>query len=288
MEAGQIGLACWGLRKLPLDRQLALCGRLGVKRMELGIANGDTDLPLDTTDAQAAAVRRQCAQAGIRLDAAATGCDFTQADGAAVVADVQKIGRAVRLCGQLGIPWLRVFAGFSPAAEVAGPRWDRMIEALCRCAGAAEKSGTRLAVETHGGVAASGRGVRHFSSVTTQRECLSRLLRELPPEIGFVLDPANLCAAERTDPLEAYSLLKGRIAYLHAKGFAADACGDLHPAACGTGLPDWEAFFAGAADYAGPVLIEYEIPEDVEQGMAQSIRCMSQLCTSNRKEAGHL
>ena len=54
----ELGLAAWGLRELPLEKQLALAKKLRVKYVEFSIANYDKDaLQLHPKKAQIKAIR---------------------------------------------------------------------------------------------------------------------------------------------------------------------------------------------------------------------------------------
>lgn len=266
----QIGLACWGMRELPLAEQVALCKKLGAFTMELDIANGKSGLSLDVGEEDLKRVRALFEQAGLPLSWAAAGNDFTQPDREGLLRDADKVCRAVDICQKLGITHLRIFAGFFPANEVRGARWDGLMWALGFCARHARKAGVQLCLELHGGVRPFLSGVEHFHSVSTKWDMLCALAQQAPPDLAFLLDPANLWAVGE-DPARYYDLMKGRIAYMHVKDFCRQEDGSLKPVACGQGGLDWKAFLAHAR-YEGPAFIEYENPEDVEEGMRESIR----------------
>ena len=279
MQKEQLGLACWGLRELPLEEQLALTARLGVSAMEFSIANAPKDFPLSITDADMAWIRKRYDAAQIPLTYVVTGNDFTQPDPAAVEADMLKVQRVIALCAALGAKYLRIFAGFSPAEDVVGERFTRMAQAITAMAEVAEQKHVTLALELHGGVTPSGAGMKYIHSVTTRMDRLEELLARVPQSVALLLDPANLWAVGVTDPRPYYQKFRDRIAYIHIKDFATLPDGSLRPAACGASALDWPAFVTLAHDFQGALMVEYENPEDVEQGMRTCLHYMQTLLT---------
>lgn len=263
----KFGNAAWGFRELELEEQLKITSGMGLKIHELGIANAETDIKTDASDAELESVRALYEKYGIELLCAATGNDFTCGNSD----DVEKIKRVTDMCAVLGVKYLRIFAGFSHKEEVTGERWKTMVESLNRCAEHAKKKNVVLVVETHGGVDGfDGGEVEHFNSVTTCADTLKRLLDELDESIMFNYDPANLYAVGHSDPSEVYELLRGRVAYVHLKDFKTMPSGHKKPAACGESGMDWKKIAAGLKDFDGPLLFEYEIPSDLEDGLRRS------------------
>ena len=263
----KFGNAAWGFRELELEEQLKITSGMGLKIHELGIANAETDIKTDATDAELESVRVLYEKYGIGLLCAATGNDFTCGNSD----DVEKIERVTDMCAVLGVKYLRIFAGFSHKEEVTGKRWKTMVESLNRCAEHAKKRNVTLVVETHGGVDGfDGGEVEHFNSVTTCTDTLKRLLDELDESIMFNYDPANLYAVGHSDPSEVYELLRGRVAYVHLKDFKTMPSGHKKPAACGESGMDWKKIAAGLKGFDGPLLFEYEIPSDLEDGLKRS------------------
>ena len=277
MNTTQLGLACWGLRELPLEAQLALARRVGARGMEFSIANAPKDFSLAMDAADIARVRRAYDQAELPLNFVVTGNDFTQADPAAVQADLDKVERVIALCGALGAQYLRIFAGFSPADDVVGERFTRMAAALTRAASAAERRHVTLAVELHGGVEPCGMGTRYIHSVTTRLDRIEEILAAVPASVMLLMDPANLWAVGVTEPQRYYRALRDRVAYFHIKDFVTLPDGSLRPAACGRSALDWAALVNEASDFDGALMAEYENPEDVEQGMRDCLNYMKML-----------
>lgn len=273
----KIGAAAWGFRELPLEEQLKMCRELGIRSLELGIANAPDDLPEDASDEQIQEVVRLYQKYEMELNCAATGNDFTCGTREDVLVQIEKIKHVITICQKAKISCLRIFAGFSPVAEVTGERWDHLIMALNAVAEYAEKCGVTLAVETHGGVNGFEDGVEHFASVSTEVETLQKMLSEIRENIRFVFDPANLAAVGHEDLKELYELLKDRIAYMHAKNFIRLSSGHLDQAAVEKGVLNWETFMKQCSDYSGEMLVEYEKPETIYEGTLESIRSLENL-----------
>ncbi len=261
-----LGNASWGFRETPLEKQLEITSDMGLSVLELGIANAPKDIPLDATDADLDKVKELYNKYGVELLCAATGNDFTTGD----TADVAKIKRVTDICAYLGVKILRIFAGFSPAEEVVGERWDTMINCLKEVGAYAEVKGVTLTVETHGGVDGFDDGVLHFNSTSSKPELLYKMLGELPSYIKVNFDPANVRAVGTKNPETVYNEIKDRVAAVHLKDFANLPSGHLKPAACGEGDIDWAAVISALKDFDGPAMFEYENTEDIKEG---SIRC---------------
>ncbi len=179
---------------------------------------------------------------------------------------MEKVKRVIDICAALQVTYLRVFAGFAPAEQVFGQRWKNMVDSLIQCADYASEKSVVLCVETHGGVNVYKDGVEHFYSTSAEPILLYRMLNELPQTVKVVYDPANLFAAGVKKPQEVYSRIQDRIGYLHLKDFKRTASGHFLPSACGEGSVDWPPLLATLKTFDGPVLFEYEMPQDVERG----------------------
>ncbi len=272
-----LGLASWGFRETPLEEQLKFTQDMGLTLLELSIANIPTDVLDENADERTIRhVKELYADYGVRPDCTATGCDFTQPSEDACLADLEKLKKVIKIAGNVGAKTLRIFSGFSPVAEVIDERWDRMIACLREAISAADAAGIILVMETHGGVRAFDNGVEHFASVSTEPDCLKRMLAELPPSFMLLYDPANLAAVGAEQPHEVYSRYKDRVKCLHLKDFAAvDSTGIVRPVTCGEGKLSWDMLMNTLKDYTGPALIEYENPEDIKEGCRRSIEFLN-------------
>ena len=212
----------------------------------------------------------------MRPDCGATGNDFTAGSAADVRESLDRVKRAADIAAALGVKVLRIFAGFTSDSLVYGERFDRALEALQLAAEHVRGTGVRLAIETHGGVAATGDVLHHSATVTTRIDTMRKLLESLPAaEIGMNYDPANLAAVGDAAPERWFGLFRDRIVLVHLKDFR-DVPGGIVPAGCGEGRLDWKALPAVLKEYDGPALIEYELPADVEDGLRRSLRFLKQ------------
>lgn len=272
-----LGAAAWGLRETTLEEQLKLIKRIGLNELELSIAGYDKDmLQVGCPSSDIQNVMYLFAKHNVRLIAAATGNDFTQADTAACTEDLKKVESVLEIAGELGITYVRIFAGFSPAKDVTGKRWDTMIYCLKKANDTAKKYNVQLAVETHGGVEEVEGGIRHFLSTSSQQDLLQKMFSELPEDIGMVFDPANLGAVgvSTAQIIELYHKYKQRICYLHLKDFRKVSDTAILPCASGEGQLDWNELTSAFSSFSGYGFVEYELPEDVEDGMLRSLQAL--------------
>ena len=259
------GNASWGFRETPLETQLKITKDMGLKYLELDIANAANGLPLDASNEQLEDVKRLYDKYSILLTCAATGNDFTVGD-----RDLDKVKKAIDICQKLSVKYLRIFAGFTPVDEVVGEKWDVMIDCLNQVADYAKDKGVTLTVETHGGVNGYDDGVEHVYSTSSKPEVLYKMLDQLDDSIMVNFDPANLWAVGEKAPEEIYNKIKDRVAVMHLKDFAPLESGHILPACCGDSQMDWTKILDAVKDFEGPMLFEYENVEDIEQG---SIKC---------------
>ena len=255
------GNASWGLREEPLENQLKITADMGLSLLELGIANAPKDLPLGADDAELERVKDLYRKYGVSLDCAATGNDFT-----ASCDDVEKIKKVIGMCRKLGVKILRIFAGFTPYAEVVGDKWDSMVSCLNEVYDYAKGTGVTLTVETHGAVNEYADGVEHVNSVTTVADTLKKLIEQVP-DIRFNYDPANLYAVGIKNPNETLSIIADRVKCVHMKDFVTLKPRRLKPAACGESDMDWTEILKGLSSFDCPALFEYEVPGDVADGL---------------------
>ena len=270
----QLGAAAWGFRETPLEGQLVLIRCLGLPLLELGIAGHENDrLQVGAGDEAIAELQALFALHGVKLTHASTGNDFTQADEAGCRASLENVKAVTGIAAKLGVRYLRIFAGFSPADKVTGVRWSRMVSCLNEAAEEAQRLGVTLAVETHGGVKGVPGGIAHFASVSTRPELLERWLAEVSPSLRVLFDPANLGAVgmNEAEIISLYEKLSSRVCSLHLKDFKRVGPGALQPCACGEGQLDWKVLWPVFRDFEGAGFIEYELPEDIERGLRRSL-----------------
>lgn len=266
----RLGNAAWGLRETPLERQLQITAEMGLDLLELSIAGYDKDfLQLDATPAQKLEALKMFEEYGLKPECACTGNDFTGDD---VPAQVEKVKKVIDLAADMGISYLRIFAGFSSDSVVFGERFDRMLAALEEVAVYSAKRQIIPVVETHGGVAVNGKALVHFASVTTRSDYWHEILKT---GVSINYDPANLAAVGAIDPVKFYHDFYEQIKYVHLKDFRS-VPGGVVPVACGEGRLDWHKLLSALDSFHGPALIEYELPEDVEDGLKRSLKFLTQ------------
>lgn len=273
----KFGNAAWGFRELPIEKQLQVTHKMGLKVLELGIANAPKDVPLSISDEDIENIISLYDKYDIELSCAATGNDFSNGD----KNDVKKVKKVVDICNKLGVKYLRIFAGFAPVEEVVGARWDNMIECLKEIAEYAEDKNVYPVVETHGGVNGFDDGVEHFLSTSSDEETLYKMMSQLPENIKLNFDPANLWAVGNKHPENVFKKLRERTAVVHMKDFAPLPSGHIKPAACGESDMDWNAILDELKDFEGAVLFEYENTEDIEVG---SVKCLNYITDLMKKE----
>ena len=264
----KFGNAAWGFRETLLKKQLQITKEMGLSILELGIANAPNDIKIgeDTK-----IVKELYQKYGIELVCAATGNDFTTGSRD----DVTKLMAVIDMCADMGIKYLRIFAGFSPAEDVVGEKWDIMIGCLRTIAQYAKEKNVIPVIETHGGVNAfADGGVCHFHTVTTKIELLEKMLSLLPENIGINYDPANLYAVGIKAPEEVYKRIKDKVCYIHMKDFAPMPSGHIKPAACGESDMNWEAIIREIGKRDIIALFEYENTEDIKEGC---VRCYNHI-----------
>jgi sugar phosphate isomerase/epimerase len=174
---------------------------------------------------------------------------------------------------------VRLFAGFTPAEQMTEAIWGRLLAALAACAEAAAARGMSVAIETHGAIATLADGtLAHRHTVTTRRDCLARLAREMPAAVAFNYDPGNLKAADPDDPRYAADLLAGRISYCHLKDWRRSGGGWL---ACAPGDDSLDySVLLPIRGYDGVYLIEYEPLEDTLDGLRRSLAYLRRILPS--------
>lgn len=273
-----IGNASWGFRETPLEKQLEITQNMGLDLLELGIGGHENDfLQLDASDQDIFKVKRLFRQYNVKLLCASTGNDFTSADENECIEAMENVKKAIDIAGRLGIEHLRIFAGFSPVEEVTGVRWDFMVKMLNEVLEYAQEHNVLPAIETHGGVEEYLDGIRHFNSTSTIK--LNEMLSELRYPVGLVFDPANLGAVgmNEAEIISLYQEFLPKISYFHLKDFALTPAGALKPCACGEGKLDWNIIWQAIKDSSCPGVIEYELTEDIEQGLKRTLQYLKEV-----------
>lgn len=275
----RVGCGEWGFRNLPMWEHFEIAASFGFRELEFGIGGGQTGrLPEEPSAADIAAFRQLVETSGITTPGCCIENDFTLPDAAAHSAAVAKAIAQARVAAACGARQVRIFAGFTPYAEMDEAIWKRLFEAILTCDRELEMLGLTVAIETHGAIQWNADGsATHIHTATTHRDGLTRLLTELPDRIGFNYDPGNIRAAEPGDTRYAVDLLAGRITYCHLKdwvrsgaGWTAAAVGDAPD-----GI-DW-ADLLSRTGFDGTHLIEYEPLGDTLAGIERSVKYLESI-----------
>ena len=266
-----LGCGEWGFRNRPMAEWFDLAAGFGFKHLEFGIGGDQRGrLPEAPTAGDVSAFRKLADRHRVTTRYCCLENDFTRPDAGEHEAQVRKVLAQLPAAADCGAEVVRLFAGFTPADEMTEAIWGRLIAALTTSAAAAARRGMRIAIETHGAITQSPDGsLVHRPTVSTRRDGLARLLREMPAEIGFNFDPGNLKAADPTDRRYAADLLAGRINYCHMKDWRRTGEGWT---ACAPGDDDLDyASLLPIPGFDGVYLIEYEPLEDTVDGLKRSL-----------------
>lgn len=272
-----LGCGEWGFRNRPLTDWIPLAASLGFRHLEFGIGGGwPGRLPDAPTAADVAAFRQLAEQHQVSMRHCCLENDFTRPDAAEHAAQLQKVLEQLPIAADCGAQFVRLFAGFTHYDKMTEAIWDRLLSALQICEQATSKLGMSIAIETHGAIDHLPGGVAvHHHTVSTHRDGLARLLREMPSSIGFNFDPGNLKAADPTDRRYSLDLLAGRINYCHMKDWKRAGAGWL---ACAPGDDDLDyGPLLPIPGYSGVYLIEYEPLEDTVDGIQRSLAYLDRL-----------
>lgn len=253
-----------------------LAAGFGFRTLEFGLGGGQPGrLPEQPGAGEIAAFRALAEDSGIATPGCCLENDFTLRDPAAHAAMVRTTLSQIDVAQRCGARQVRLFAGFTPAAEMTELMWQRLLDAFAQADALCARLGLTIAIETHGRLTFHGGVAQHEHTVTTDHQCLRRLLRELPPRVGFNWDPGNLKAVNPGDRSCALDLLNGRINYCHLKDWRRTGDGWV---ACAIGDDDLDyGPLLQQVRYDGVFLIEYEPTADPEDGIRRSLDYLRRL-----------
>ena len=266
-----LGCGEWGFRNRTIPEYFDIATSLGFRHLEFGIGGGwPGRLPDAPRVLDVAVFRRRAEQHGVTTRYCCLENDFTRPDPAEHAAQLRTALAQLPAAADCGAQVVRLFAGFTPADQINDAIWRRLLDALSACAALATRHGMRIAIETHGAITKLPDGsLAHQHTVTTRRDWLTRLVREMPPEVGFNFDPGNLKAADPTDTRYAADLLADRVLYCHLKDWRRSGAGWV---ACAPGDDDIDySRLLPIPGYNGVYLIEYEPLEDTLDGLRRSL-----------------
>ena len=265
-------IACgeWGLRELEMEDHFRFCEKFGFNFMEIGIGGDEKGrLSLDMDKAQVSTFLNMKNSYGIEAPYCMLENDFTFHDEEEHNKQVVSTINALHLAKKLNTKIVRLFAGFTPADELNESIWQRLLSALNDCQKICKELNLEIAVETHGKIVVKDNIFYHIQTVSTDRDCLKRLVKEMPEGIGFCYDPGNMRAVDPDDTRYGLDIINDRINYCHLKDWKTKGDG-WYPAAPGDDSLDYSALLP-KINYNGPYAIEYEPTEDVEDGFRRSI-----------------
>lgn len=272
----KIGCGEWGFRELPMAEHFRIAAQFGFRTLEFGLGGGQTGrLPAEPTAGEIAEFRALALHHGIATPGCCLENDFTLPDPIAHATLVAATLRQIQAAAACGASQVRLFAGFTPAVAMTPEIWDRMLAAFRDADTLCEQLGLTIAVETHGRITMRDGAAIHEHTVSTDSSSLARLLRELPPRVGFNWDPGNLKAVAPDDRLCSLPLLDGRITYCHLKDWRRTGAGWT---ACAVGDDDLDyGSLLRQARYDGVYLIEYEPTHDPVNGLRRSLDALRRL-----------
>ena len=272
----KIGCGEWGFRELPVAEHFRLAASFGFRTLEFGIGGGQPGrLPAEPDEFQIAAFRALAERHGIATPGCCLENDFTLPEAKAHATMLAATHRQILAAHRCGARQVRLFAGFTPVTAMTESLWQQMLEAFRATDAVCAELGLTITIETHGRITMRDGAAHHEHTVTTQPDALERLLRELPPRIGFNWDPGNLKAVDPSDRLCALPLLNGRINYCHLKDWRRQGEGWV---ACAIGDDDLDyGPLLRQVYYDGVFLIEYEPTHDPEDGLRRSLDYLRRL-----------
>lgn len=267
-----VGVGEWGFRELPFEEHCKIAAKFGFRFMELGI--GGDFLGRIRSDIQPLEMSRmlECIKDyNLLTPFMCLENDFTIGDTKEIEKAIFRVCREVKLSKHFGATHIRLFAGFTPVDDVNEEIWNNMIKAFKAVNSECKKLGMVISIETHGKLIEKGKGVIHIPTVSTNKETLKRMLKELPNTIGINFDPGNLVPIQ-ADPVISYlDILNERINYCHLKDWVKNDDGSWSAVGVGDGGINWRELL-NAMDFNGVYIIEYEPVDDVEDGIARSLK----------------
>ena len=271
--AGRVILGCgeWGFRNRSIPEYFDIATGLGFRHLEFGIGGGwPGRLPDAPAAGDVAAFRRLAERHGVTTRYCCLENDFTRPDAAEHAAQLRTALAQLPPAADCGAKVVRLFAGFTPAEEITDAIWRRLLDALHACATSAGRLGVTIAIETHGAISTLPDGaLAHRHTVSTRRDWLQRLARDMPPAVGFNYDPGNVKAADPSDNRYAADLVAGRVTYCHLKDWKRKGVGWV---ACAPGDDSLDySRLLPVPGFDGVYLIEYEPLEDTVDGLKRSL-----------------
>jgi sugar phosphate isomerase/epimerase len=273
MSAPELGCADWGFRLMPVEERTAHQRELGFTVVEIAAGDGQPGhLPPQSGPSDRRRFREAHRANGLEPRYAAVPGDFALTDRQALELEIDRVCGAIAGVADCGASVIHVTASTKPVAAVQEASWPGIAEALDRCQARATQLGVTLTVETLGHAVERDGVVLHEHGIQSEPAALARLLRQMPPEMGLLWDPANVKAAMPDDPSCLADVVRGRVVACHLKDWRREGDGWV-AVAPGEGDLDLLALLARAA-YDGVCLVEYENPPDVVDGTRRGLELL--------------
>ncbi len=188
-----------------LSGQLDALQRNGIALLE--VRNVDGKNVKDLTGQEAVLLRRHLTDAGLGVSSVGSPIGKIPVDGD-FAAHLEELKHILELANILKAPNLRLFSFYMPADRPAEDFASLVIDRMAAMAETARQFGVTACHENEKGI---------FGD--TAERCLR--LHQAVPQLRAVFDPANFVQCGQ-DPLDAWTLLKQYVQYLHIKDAAAD------------------------------------------------------------------
>lgn len=264
-ETLKLCAGAWGFREMEIPAYLEACAGLGFRFAEMNLTDhaGTRHLPAMPELSALEAMAKAEEASGVKVVCLCAGNDFVGSDPQKVKQDIAKTKIRVDIAADCGAEIIRVFAGFAQFETLRDENYTRCGAALAEVGQYAQDQGVMIALENHGGPAATGAQVSRLLDLADH------------PNVKANYDGGNF-AYYREDPFAAYLVLRDRIGYTHWKDVRM-VDGELAYCALGDGITDWApVVHALRTDgYEGYWAMEYEDPSDVEAGMSKCIEVVT-------------
>jgi sugar phosphate isomerase/epimerase len=203
-----------------LDEQLAVLAAESISHLELRSVWSTNVADLD--DTQVARVRRELADAGVRVSAIGSPIGKIGID-AAIEPELERLRRVADVASELGATLVRVFSFFIPQAEDPQLYRIRVMDRMAAFAAIAEERGLVLAHENE----------KEIYGDRPER-CADIIATVSSPALRATFDAANFVQCGVAPHSGAYELLRPYLAYVQVKDALA-ATGEVVPAGQGDG-----------------------------------------------------
>jgi 3-dehydroshikimate dehydratase len=203
-----------------IDKQIEVCGKLGLKYIEMRGVDGVNVLEID--DAKVGEVREKLKAAGIGVSAIGSPIGKSNLSEPEEL-ELKRVDRAIELCNAFDCNYVRVFSYYLPEGTSREQGQSEVIRRLTALADKAAAAGAILLHENEKGI---------FGE--SDKDC--RILHDNIQSSAFrmTFDPANFIQAGTVPFPDAYQLLKDAIEYIHLKDALKDG-GKVTPVGKGDG-----------------------------------------------------